>query len=107
MSSGDERLSDSGLAMPSPAEAFELAAGMRRNRLIALWAAEKMGLSAEMTETYAHVLEHYHAGRPGEDDVIRKISGDLLAANIAVRDSEVWTRAAECMAQAREALKAG
>ncbi|MEI9905965.1 MAG: ATPase inhibitor subunit zeta [Asticcacaulis sp.] len=45
---------------------------------MALWAAEKMGLSDEMRENYARALENYHAERPGEEDVIRKISGDLL-----------------------------
>ncbi len=91
----------------SAAESFEVAAGARRNRLMALWAAEKMGLSDEMRENYARALENYHAERPGEEDVIRKISGDLLASNITMRESEVRTRAAECLAQAREALKAG
>lgn len=107
MSSPDERLFETGQAAPSAAEAFEVVAGARRNRLIALWAAEKMGLSPEMGENYARALENYHIEKPGEDNVIRKISGDLLASNIAVRESEVWTRAAEFMAQAREALKAG
>ena len=107
MSSPDERLSEAGTAVISAAAAFEAAAGARRNRLIALWAAEKMGLSPEQGENYARVLETYHAEKPGEDDVIRKISGDLSASNVAVRDSEVWTKAVECMAQAREALKAG
>ena len=91
----------------SEAAAFETLVGARRNRLIALWAAAKMGLNAETGENYARALELYHAERPGEDNVIRKISGDLMASNIAVRDSEVWTKAAECMALAREALKAG
>lgn len=107
MSSADERLSEAGVAALSAAEAFEAAAGARRNRLMALWAGEKMGLSDEMRENYARALEQYHAERPSEEAVIRKISGDLLACNIAVRDSEVATRAAEFLAQAREALKAG
>ncbi len=107
MSSPDERLADAGTATLSAAAAFDVAAGARRNRLIGLWAAGKMGLSPEQAENYARVLETYHAEKPGEDDVIRKISGDLAASNVAVRDSEVWTRAVECMAQAREALKAG
>ncbi len=107
MSSPDERLSEAGADTISAAAAFEVAAGARRNRLIALWAAEKMGLSPVQAENYARVLENYHPAKSGEDDVIRKISGDLAASNIAVRDSEVWTRAVEYMAQAREALKAG
>jgi len=37
--------------------------------------------------------------------VIRKVLGDLVASNIPVREGEVRTRAAEFLAQAREALK--
>lgn len=96
------------VAVAAAAEtAFETAAGARRNRLMALWAAEKMGLSPESSESYARALETYHIERPGEEDVIRKISGDLAGAGIAVREAEVRTRAAECLAQAREALKTG
>ena len=103
MSSIQEHLPDMSSAV-GPTEAFEVAAAIRRNRLIALWAAAKMGLNNESSENYARAVEGFYTA---EEDVIRKISGDLLASNIVVRESEVRTRAAEFLAQAREALKAG
>ena len=85
--------------------AAERQAASSRNRAIALWAAVKMGLNPASSELYAQAVEHFHSERPTEEDVIRKIYGDLIASNIVVRESEVRTKAAEFLAQAREALK--
>ena len=84
---------------------FERQAASRRNHMIGLWAAEKMGLNADQAESYARAVERAHSDRPSEEDVIRKVLGDLTASNIHVRESEVRTKAAEFLAQAREALK--
>ncbi|ESQ74672.1 ATPase inhibitor subunit zeta [Asticcacaulis sp. AC402] len=86
-------------------DAAERRAASGRNRTIALWAAVKMGLNPESSELYAQAVENFHAERSTEEDVIRKIYGDLIASNIQVRESEVRTKAAEFLAQAREAQK--
>ena len=93
---------------PDPApqgEALERQAASRRNHLIGVWAAEKMGLDPAQGEAYARAVERAHTDRPSEEDVIRKVLGDLVASNVQVRESEVRTKAAEFLAQAREALK--
>jgi len=77
----------------------------RRNHLIGLWAAEKMGLTKDQAEAYAKAVERAHTERPSEEDVIRKVLGDLVASNVQVREGEVRVKAAEFLAQAREALK--
>lgn len=93
-------------ADPAPqGDAFELKAISRRNHTIGLWAAEKMGLTKDQAEAYAKAVERAHTERPSEEDVIRKVLGDLTASNIQVRESEVRVKAAEFLAQAREALK--
>ena len=51
------------------------------------------------------LVHHVRERSAAEEDVIRKVLGDLTASNIAVRESEVRTKAAEFLAQAREALK--
>ena len=80
-------------------------AAERRNRLIGLWAGEKMGLNGESIENYALALgKSAHAS---EEDVIRKILGDLTASRIVIREAEVRVKAAEFLAQSREAIKAG
>ena len=86
-------------------EAFEFQAAAARNRMMALWGAEKMGLTGKTAENYAAAVVRANGEQPSEEDVIRKILGDLTASNIAVRESEVRTKAAEFLAQARQALK--
>jgi hypothetical protein len=86
-------------------DAFEFQAAASRNRMMAMWGAEKMGLSGKTAESYAKAVVRAEGDQPSEEDVIRKILGDLTASNIAVRESEVRTKAAEFLAQAREALK--
>ncbi|MGA9659618.1 MAG: DUF1476 domain-containing protein [Asticcacaulis sp.] len=90
---------------PSLPSEPEYQAAATRNRMLALWAAEKMGLSGQSSETYAQAVVRADAEQPSEDDVIRKVLGDLTASNLNIRESEVRTRAAEFLAQAREAQK--
>ncbi len=112
MSSFPERISETPAPVVSPtagegAQALEFLAAERRNRLIGLWAGEKMGLNGESIETYARALGRGNSDNTSEEEVIRKILGDLTASNIAVRESEVRVKAAEFLAQSRESLKAG
>lgn len=106
MSSIDPRSSDIAVPRLDGVEGFEYLAAQRRNRLIGLWAGEKMGLNGESIESYARALDR-GSDQTTEEDVIRKILGDLTASNIAVRESEVRVKAAEFLAQSREAIKAG
>lgn len=86
-------------------EEVEFKAVSRRNRMVGIWAGEKMGLTGESLENYAKAVVRADFEQPGEEDVIRKVLGDLVASNIPVKESEVRTKVAEYLAQAREALK--
>ncbi|GGZ42548.1 MULTISPECIES: DUF1476 domain-containing protein [Asticcacaulis] len=86
-------------------EELEFKAAARRNRMVGLWAGEKMGLTGQILEDYAKAVVRADFEQPGEEDVIRKVLGDLKASNLSVSESEVRTRVAEYHAQAREALK--
>ncbi len=108
MSIFDKRSSEKSQPQDAPAAGsadFEFQAAAASHRMIALWAAQKMGLSGQHIENYAKAVVRGPSDQPSEDDVIRKILGDLVASNISVRESEVRTKAAEFLAQAREALK--
>ena len=52
----------------------------RRNRLLGEWAARKMGLSQEETDSYAKDVVRADFEEAGDGDVIRKVLGDLTAA---------------------------
>ncbi|NEX94293.1 DUF1476 domain-containing protein [Caulobacter sp. 17J65-9] len=85
----------------------EFKAHARRDRLLGLWAAERMGLSPESAEQYAAVLVRADIGRSGEDDVARKVIQDLSASNVAVPEAVLHQKMDELLAQAREQIRSG
>ena len=61
----------------------------RRNRLLGEWAARRMGLSEEETVSYAKDVVRADFEEAGDEDVIRKVLGDLTAAGVDVTDAEI------------------
>ena len=61
----------------------------RRNRLVGAWAAEKMGLTPEEADAYAKSVVQADFEEAGDEDVVRKLLGDLLGAGIDVDDATV------------------
>jgi hypothetical protein len=61
----------------------------RRNRLLGEWAARLMGLSEAETESYAKDVVRADFEEAGEEDVIRKILGDLTAAGVESDDEKI------------------
>jgi hypothetical protein len=61
----------------------------RRNKLLGAWAAEKMGLSGAAAESYAKEVVAADFEKPGDDDVVQKVVGDLKAKNVAVTEAQV------------------
>ena len=85
----------------------EFKAMARRNKLLGLWAAEKMGLSAESAEQYASAVVRADFEQPGEEDVFRKIAGDFEGSGMEVRESEIRRKMDELASIARDAVRAG
>ncbi|WP_265530316.1 DUF1476 domain-containing protein [Sphingomicrobium marinum] len=61
----------------------------RRNRLFGLWAADKMNLSEVEAEAYAKDVIRADFEEAGDEDVIRKVLGDLTGAGIDIDDATV------------------
>ena len=77
----------------------------RRNRLVGQWAAQKMGLTPEETDAYAKAVVQADFEEAGDEDVIRKIVGDLTAAAIDDADEAAVRRALdEALVEARRQL---
>jgi hypothetical protein len=70
-------------------EAMNFRIVARRNRLLGEWAARKMGLSEEETASYAKDVVRADFEEAGDEDVIRKVLGDLTAAGIEIDDAEI------------------
>ena len=82
--------------------AFKVAA--RRNRLLGEWAAERMGLTAEETDTYAKSVVQADFEEAGDGDVVRKVLGDLTAAGVDTDESAVRAALEEMTVAARRQL---
>jgi hypothetical protein len=67
--------------------AFRIVA--RRNRLLGEWAARLMGLSEEETSAYAKEVVRADFEEAGDEDVIRKLLGDLTGAQIDITDEKI------------------
>lgn len=76
----------------------------RRNRLIGVWAAELMGLTPEETDAYAKAVVQADFEEAGDEDVIRKILGDLTSAGVAVDDGRIRAALEEKLIEARRQL---
>jgi hypothetical protein len=61
----------------------------RRNRLLGHWAAERMKLSPAETEAYAKGVVQADFEEAGDEDVVRKLMGDLISAGVETSESEV------------------
>jgi hypothetical protein len=59
----------------------------RRNRLLGQWAAKKMGLTEVEAESYAKDVIRADFEEAGDEDVIRKVLGDLTAAGVEVDEA--------------------
>jgi len=79
----------------------------RRNRLLGHWAAEKMGLTAVEAEGYAKEVIQADFEEAGDEDVIRKVLGDLIAAGCDVEESAIRSALEAKMIEARRALMGG
>ena len=56
---------------------MQFKAEARRNKLLGLWAAELMGKSGDEAEAYAKEVIRSDFEEAGDEDVYRKVSGDL------------------------------
>ena len=82
-------------------------ANARRNKMLGLWAAEKMGLSGPAAEAYAKEVVVADFEEAGDDDVLRKVRKDFDAKGVALSDQQIRQIMDELLAQAVAQIKAG
>lgn len=86
---------------------MQFKAAARRNKLLGLWAAELAGKQGDDALAYAKEVVASDMERPGDDDVIEKVLGDLVAAGHAVTRDEVVRQLQYWAGVAREQLLKG
>ena len=87
-------------------EELKFKATARRNKLLGMWAAEKMGISGPAAETYAKEVVAADFEEPGDADVFRKIRKDFDAKGVAQSDHQIRRTMDELMEQAVAQIRA-
>jgi hypothetical protein len=87
-------------------EAIRFRAVARRNKAIALWAADMKGLSAADAEKYADAFVAAQVGH-SDDDVAAALKADLERGNVDLSDHRLRKKMDEQMAEALASVKSG
>jgi hypothetical protein len=86
---------------------LEFKANARRNKLLGLWVAEKLGKSGADAEAYAKSVVMADFEEAGDDDVLRKVKKDLDAGGVALDDAIIRKAMTDLLSRAIEEIKAG
>ena len=87
-------------------EELQFKAKSRRNKLLGLWAAEKLGLYGADAEAYAKSLVIADVAKDGDGEVFLRIRSDFDAKSVKQSDHQIRRTMDEMMAKAVEQLKA-
>ena len=88
-------------------EELKFKATARRNKLLGLWAAEKLGISADAADAYAKEVVKSDFEEAGDEDVFRKIRKDFDAKKVAVSDHQIRREMEDLMHKAIEQIQSG
>jgi hypothetical protein len=86
-------------------EELRFKANARRNKLLGLWAAEKMGLSGPDAEAYAKEVVLADFEEAGDEDVFRKVRGDFDERGVKQSDHQIRRTMEELMATAIDQIR--
>ena len=79
----------------------------RRNKLLGLWAAEKLEKTGADADAYAKDVVRADFEEAGDDDVFRKVRADFDAAGVAQSDHQIRGIMDELLVTAVEQIKNG
>jgi hypothetical protein len=76
----------------------------RRNRMLGLWAAEKLGLSGDAADAYAKEVVAADFEKPGDDDIVAKVVRDFAGKKLAIGEAQVRDELQRLFAVAKKQL---
>lgn len=85
--------------------AFKVTA--RRNKLLGLWAAHRLGLAGAEAEAYAKEVVAADFTRPGDSDVIEKVAADLAAKGVKLDAAAVADELRRAADEAKKQIMKG
>lgn len=72
----------------------------RRNKMLAEWAAEKLGITGPALEEYVKAVRKADLAEKGDEDVLRKVKQDFADKGIAIDEAEIRKQLGEFLAKA-------
>jgi hypothetical protein len=88
-------------------EELRFKANARRNKLLGLWAAEKLGMTGADADAYSREVVIADFEEAGDDDVFRKVRKDFDAKGVAQSDQQIRKMMNDLMEAAVAQIKAG
>jgi hypothetical protein len=88
-------------------EELRFKAEARRNKLLGLWAAEKLGKTGDAANDYAKEVVASDFEEAGDEDVFRKVRGDFDAAGVDQSDHQIRRTMNDLLGQAIAEIEAG
>jgi len=88
-------------------EDLKFKAEARRNKLLGLWVADKLGKTGPEADAYAKAVVAADFEEPGHAGVLRKVLGDLSVKGIALTESDIRAKMSELLGIAVAQVKAG
>lgn len=88
-------------------EELRFKAVARRNKLLGLWAADKLGKTGAEAEEYARSVVLSDFEEPGDDDVFRKIRADFDTAGVDQSDHQIRREMDEFLVRAAAEVRSG
>src|SRR6478735_3142064 len=86
-------------------EELRFKATARRNKLLGLWAAEKLGKAGADADAYAKEVVRADFEEAGDNDVFRKVRADFDSAGVAQSDQQIRVAMDELMAIAVDQIR--
>jgi hypothetical protein len=77
----------------------------RRNKMLAEWAAAKMGIAGAAIEDYIKAVRKADLAEKGDDDVMRKVAKDLADKGVKVSDTDLRKQMDEFLATAVQQIE--
>ncbi len=77
----------------------------RRNKMLAEWAGAQLGYTGAAMDDYIKAVRKADFEEKGDDDVFRKVKGDLDAKGLKVADADIRKKMGEFLAKAVEEVE--
>jgi hypothetical protein len=87
-------------------EELKFRSEQRRNKLLAEWAAGKLGLSGPAVDDYVKSVRKADLATKGDEDVFQKIRKDFDDKSVSISDAEIRKMMAQSMAAAVDQIEA-